>query len=184
MTRRPPIGVVLAAGASTRMGTPKALLPLQGAPLVLVQVRALRWACARVRVVTGAHAVQIDAALPADVEVVHNPDWATTGPRESLARALDGLDEHDAVFVTPVDVPPAPPEVLQALLGAGGDAVPRWRGVDGHPILAGVGPTRAALRGGTLRDALAQATRVDVAWADGTLNLNTPEEWADWLRRR
>lgn len=176
-------GIVLAAGGSSRMGRPKALLDLDGQPLIAAHLAALAPSCERLRVVLGAHREAIEAALPAGVERAFNPDWARTGMRESLAIALEGLEAEAVALVTPVDAPPAPARVIEALLAAGAPAVPCYENCDTHPVLIRVGDCRAALATGTLRDALLGAARVPVDWADGALNLNTPEEWARWRRR-
>lgn len=70
--------MILAAGASTRMGSPKQLLPLDGRPLV---VRAVEAALATpawpVVVVLGAHAEAIRPALARlPVVIADNPAWA------------------------------------------------------------------------------------------------------------
>lgn len=94
--------VILAAGASTRMGTPKQLLELDGQPLV---VRAVQAALASpawpIVVVLGAHAEKIRpvlARLP--VLIADSPAWAE-GMAASIragvttirqfSRALDGV---------------------------------------------------------------------------------------------
>jgi CTP:molybdopterin cytidylyltransferase MocA len=70
--------IILAAGASTRMGTPKQLLPVEGRPLI---VRAAECSLAAgawpVVVVLGAHEEQIRpvlARLP--VLAIENPAWS------------------------------------------------------------------------------------------------------------
>lgn len=79
MTTPPPaLGIVLlAAGASTRLGQPKQLLDVHGEPLLRRMVRqALPLACPVV-VVLGAYQSQVAAALEGlPVEVIHNPQWA------------------------------------------------------------------------------------------------------------
>lgn len=175
-----PVGLVLAAGGSTRMGRPKALLPLDGRPLIVAQVRALAARCGVVRVVLGGHGAALDAALPPEVARIWNPDWACTAMAASIRLGLDALPDDAPVLVTPVDVPPAPDWVLDALLAGGAPALPAVEGQDAHPALVLAGPTREALERGTLRDALAQARRVPLAWPEGLLNFNTPEDWASW----
>lgn len=179
------VGVVLAAGASSRMGRPKALLDLDGAPLVCRHVEALATACDRVRVVVGAEARAVSAAIPPMGAPIHNPWFATTGPRESLLLALRDLPEDAWALVTPVDVPPAPGRVFRALLATGQQAVPTFEGQEGHPVLVDVGTTRDRLIvGQTLQEALQGAIRVELDWPDATSNLNTPEQWRGWLEGR
>lgn len=178
---RPLAAVILAAGGSTRMGRSKALLDVDGQPWVAAHVAALAPWVARVLVVVGAEAARIAAAVPLPGEVIENPAWSTTGMADSLALALAGLPDDAAALVTPVDAPPAPAAVLGALLRCPAPAVPTAGGQDGHPVLVAVGPTRRILAaGGTLRDALADAPRVELGWAEGLRNVNTPEEYAAW----
>ncbi len=175
--------VVLAAGGSRRMGRPKALLDVDGRPLVARHVEAMRAAGARVRVVLGGHGEAVAAALPPGVEVRWNRDWARTDMRASLALGLADLPDAAPVLVTPVDAPPAPAEVLAALLRQGPPAVPAFAGRDGHPVLVRAGPARAALARAPLRDHLREAARVAVDWPDAVLNLNDPAAWAAWRSR-
>lgn len=166
-----PRALILAAGGSTRMGTPKGLLPLDGHPLILAHVAAFEAAGLRVRVVLGAHADAYRAALPASVEVVENPAWAVTDMAASLAIGLAGLD---AALVHPVDVPPPAAATLAALLAQPGDAVPTHAGAPGHPVRID-GPLAPGQR---LDARLAGARRVAVADPDCVRNLNTPGDWA------
>ncbi|MCK6505282.1 NTP transferase domain-containing protein [Myxococcota bacterium] len=182
---RPLAAVILAAGGSTRMGRAKALLDVDGQPWVAAHVRALSPWVERVLVVVGAEGERVRAALPAPAEPVENPAWATTGMAQSLALALARLPADAEALVTPVDAPPAPAAVLAALADRGGPLVPTAGGQDGHPVRVPVGPTLAVLRaGGTLRDALAGAPRLELGWAEGLRNVNTPEEYAAWRAAR
>jgi CTP:molybdopterin cytidylyltransferase MocA len=174
----PPLGLVLAAGGSTRMGRPKALLPWEGRPWIAHLVEALRARCPAVRVVLGAHREAIAAALPPWVERVENPDWAATEPRHSLLLGLAGLAAAQRALVCPVDAAPPPPAVLDALLRQGPPAVPWCGGRDGHPVLLRAASARAALAEGPLSRHLAGAPRVPVDWPLLDLNLNDPADWA------
>jgi CTP:molybdopterin cytidylyltransferase MocA/RimJ/RimL family protein N-acetyltransferase len=122
--------VVLAAGASTRFGSPKQQLLL--AP-VLERVRAAR-SLDELVVVLGAHDVDTDAPT------VRCPDWAR-GPGASLRcglRAL-GTDVKAAVVVL-VDGPALAPEAVDRVVDSwrreGGAVVAASYGGDrGHPVL-------------------------------------------------
>ena len=177
-------GIILSAGASTRMGHHKALLPVAGVPLLRRHTLSMLPYVDGVTVVLGARSAEVAAVLPAGVRIVHNPTWATTGPRESLLAALAGLRGEDWSLITPVDVPPAPPTVLSALLSAGAPCIASHCGQDGHPVLLSVQSAVAGLRHGTLRRATASAIRVDVDWPDAIRNLNTPADWASWTGHR
>ncbi len=131
------------------MGTVKALMPWSGRTLLEAWVTRFREAgCGQVVVVIGHHAEAIKGAVPADLDVtwVLNRAPATTGPRESLLLAADGLAPRQPAWFTPVDVPVVARETLSAIRhdfysGAKGDlplaALPRCHGQTGHPVLAG-----------------------------------------------
>lgn len=89
-------GVVLAAGASRRLGSAKQLLADEsGRALVVRTAMQLRDAgCAPVVVVTGAGHEAVAHALEAlDVAVVFNDAWAE-GMGSSIRRSMEWLDAH------------------------------------------------------------------------------------------
>jgi len=101
-------GVVLAAGASARLGQPKQLLEWRGKALVCHAFEACQPVCgAGVAVVTGANAKEVEALL-ADYAavVVRNPDWSA-GMSASLRHGLAALqlDALSGVLVTLCDQP-------------------------------------------------------------------------------
>jgi CTP:molybdopterin cytidylyltransferase MocA len=137
---RPPAGrdagstvaaVVLAAGASTRFGSPKQRLLL--AP-VLERVRAS--SVGDVVVVLGAHDVETDA------RTVRCPDWAR-GPGASLRCGLAALgDDVDAAAVVLADGPRLSPLAVDRLIARRAEArspylAASYDGVRGHPVLLG-----------------------------------------------
>jgi molybdenum cofactor cytidylyltransferase len=98
--------VVLAAGASTRMGSPKLLLPLGDEPIVR---RTVRQVCASgfddVLVVSGAEHERIAAALKGlPVRHAVNHDFAS-GMGSSFRTAVEHLDESDAAMFALADQP-------------------------------------------------------------------------------
>ena len=87
-----PAGLLLAAGAGRRMGRPKALVELDGEPLVVRALRTLaEGGAAPVVVVLGARADEVRAVLPAGVRRVEAPDWAE-GMGASLRAGLAALE--------------------------------------------------------------------------------------------
>lgn len=139
-------GLVLAAGAGRRFGSPKALVSLGGALFVESTTDVLlRAGCDPVVVVLGAAAdeVRARAKLGAAV-VVDNPDWAGgMGSSLRVGLAALGPDEADAVVVLPVDTPGVTVEAVRrvAALTTDRTALARayYRGEPGHPVLIGRG---------------------------------------------
>ncbi|MCB9760933.1 MAG: NTP transferase domain-containing protein [Alphaproteobacteria bacterium] len=182
-----PAAVLLAAGGSTRMGQPKALLSLpDGRPLARAWLDRLAERCAPRLVVAGAVVAPLAALLGEDERLVVNPRWADTGPVDSLALAVRALPPAvTRAVVSPVDVPPPSSAALARLLAAPAPAVLCWQDTPGHPVC--LGPAQlAALREGPppaegLRALLKDATCVQSDTPDATLNLNRPEEWAAWI---
>jgi nicotine blue oxidoreductase len=139
-----PAGLLLAAGAGRRMGGPKALVRLDGRPLVLRAVDVLRAAgCAPLVVVVGAAADEVRALLPADVTAVEASGWADgmgASLRAGLA-ALEPLPGVTAAIVHLVDLPGVTAAAV-ARLAASGDtpaalARAAYDGRAGHPVLLG-----------------------------------------------
>lgn len=182
-----PTAVVLCAGGSTRMGTPKGLLPLSGRSLLRAHIDALSTRSSRVVVALGHRADDHRSEVPGHVRIVVNSAWATTWPADTLRLALVQADIRGACWVTPVDVPPADPATLDAILAAGAPAVPTWGGDNpGHPVLLDdrlVAEIRERPPDGGLRTLLGGVTRVPVV-QEISVDFDDPEGWARWLRRR
>lgn len=114
-------GIVLAAGASSRMGGPnKLLLPVEGRPMVrLVVGRVLEAGAWPVLVVTGRDAPDVrDACSGLPVRFVHND--AFTGPTSgSLHAGLAALgDDTDAALVMLADMPRVGVDMLRDVVHA------------------------------------------------------------------
>jgi len=123
---------VTAAGASTRMGAPKALASWRGVRLLDHQVTQLT-ALRDVVVVTGAHVFDV----PVPARAVHNPRWAE-GRSTSIEAGARALVASQAIVVCAVDQP-----IDRVVLGALLDALtdedevlePTRDGRRGHPIV-------------------------------------------------
>jgi len=131
-------GIVLAAGAGTRFGGPKVLVPgwLDRATTTL-----LDGGCDRVVVVLGA---SLDVAPPTTPRITHvtADDWAN-GLSASLRRGLGEADGDDAL-ITLVDLPGLPVSVVERILAAAGplrQAV--FAGRPGHPAFVAASQQRA-----------------------------------------
>jgi molybdenum cofactor cytidylyltransferase len=93
-------GLLLAAGGSSRLGTPKQLIVWRSKPLIVHAVEQILAVCdAGVVVVTGAHADAVAASLQAyPVELLHNPEWRS-GVGKSLADGVRVLRAKGAIGI-------------------------------------------------------------------------------------
>jgi molybdenum cofactor cytidylyltransferase len=129
--------LILAAGASQRMGTPKALLSWGNTTLLdcaLQQARAAK--VLRIVVVLGPATRHLEYSLGEDVQVGLNlePD---SGRSASIRIGCELMSEDvEAIVMQSVDQP-CSADVLEALFDAAQHAeiaVPTFRGRRGHPI--------------------------------------------------
>jgi len=146
---RPLCGAVLAAGAGSRAGGPKALRRgPEGVPWLVAACERLQAAgCDPVYAVLGAAAADAARLVPGYARPLVVADWAQ-GASRSLRAALDAAERGGAVAlaITLVDVPAESPDALRRLIAAaeqlpGGlaDALVRagYDGRPGHPVLIG-----------------------------------------------
>jgi molybdenum cofactor cytidylyltransferase len=195
--------VILAAGASSRMGRDKALLPWppdsQSGTLLSAAILALRPLADRVIVVAGKNEAKLAPIAEAHgAIVVHNPE-PERGQFSSLQTGLRAAVEGgcDAAMITPVDCPPLCAASLEALCAAfeqararGAWAVaPENNGRRGHPLFVSGELIEAFLSA----PVTSNAREVKRAHADKfeympvpdallTADLNTPEEYVSATR--
>lgn len=118
------IGIlVLAAGSSTRLGSPKQLLIYQGRSLLRHAVEtALSSTCRPVGVVLGAGADRLQRELTAlPVQVALNPEWAQgmgLSLRVGMGTLLAGGHELDGVVVILCDQPLLSPSLIDEMVAA------------------------------------------------------------------
>lgn len=192
--------LVLAAGASTRMGRPKAALPFGDTTALGLVLRACADAgLGRALVVAGAAPDEVRAAVPAGavVQLVLNPRWAA-GRTTSIQAGLAALPADALAFLLwPVDVCLPGADVVRALLAARAREparlawIPSHTGRRGHPALfsRAVAPRLLALGPDEpARDvvrALAdegQVCHVEVDDPFVLRDMDTPEEHASFVR--
>ena len=194
-------GVVLAAGAGTRLGLgPKALLPYRGRPLVESVAGAMfDGGCHDVVVILGAGAAEVVAA--ADLgrfRTAVNPDWQS-GMGSSFMLGERTADPADHLLVALVDQPGLTPETVARLLAAhrpGRITAAAYRRRDlpdgspgsqlqrGHPLLidASLRPAVAATvtgdagARGFLRDHPALVDEVDCSDLSTGEDVDTPDQ--------
>lgn len=188
--RRDASAVVLAGGQSSRMGRDKALLELDGRSLIERHVHGLAPHFAEVLVSARSAADYADLGF----RVVADP-VVDQGPMRGVAAALSAA-RFDPVFITPCDQTVVPVDLATRLLRSLGDAdaaVPRHPDGNIEPLLAVlrrrmVARLVAALDRGERRIARQYAESsvryVDLSSSVDVTNVNTPDEYEAFLRRR
>ncbi|MFV9671607.1 MAG: nucleotidyltransferase family protein [Acidimicrobiia bacterium] len=193
-------GIVLAAGASERMGESKLLLPYRDGTVLDATIEAMvTSAVDRVIVVTGAGADGIEASIAvrfpsSSVIVVRNPDYRR-GNMSSLLTATDGDPGAEAFVIVPGDMPAVRTSVIDLMVDLWGEESP-WAAVAeyenriAHPFLL----SRAAVKsveetsgekvlGRLLIDsANDRVVRLNIAH-DAPRDVNTPEDYEALDRR-
>ncbi len=193
--------VVLSAGRSTRMGQTKALLHLDGKPLIQVIIEAAKdGGCDGAIVVTGESDDRLAGDLLRASQVraigeVCDSDFVATIPGvpnmqsiDSLRKGLQLLPAAARLLLWPVDFPFANARLVRSLLrsfSADEDhiAVPRHGDRRGHPVLFGA-PAAAELQTPLGNSGARAVVRhlpsrvIEVPCDDHriTANLNTPEQ--------
>lgn len=137
--------MILAAGASTRLGEPKALARIGERSALEHLIEAALGVDPHPLVIVGAHAREIRRAAPAAGELLENPHWEA-GRLRGLALARDHAAGAD-LLVAPVDCPLVGASTFTTLARvwreagepARGWLAPRERssGRHGHPVLVG-----------------------------------------------
>jgi molybdenum cofactor cytidylyltransferase len=187
-------GIVLAAGASTRMGRPKLLLPVEpGGTLLGRLLGTLADAGVWPLVVVVRRTLAMESAWrdprAPSVGVVVNPD-PSRGQLSSMLCGLDSFgDRPDAVLQAQVDVPLIRVETVRALVDAWHAARPPlvrpvFHGRTGHPVIFG-GGLLDVLRTTDLRGGAKPVVRcfaplgVEVAVDDPLIleDIDTPEDY-------
>jgi molybdenum cofactor cytidylyltransferase len=195
-------GVVLAAGASTRLGQPKQLLradagETRGEPLVVVAARQLLDAgCAPVLVVTGgAHDDVARAVDPLGVSVLFNDAWRE-GMGASIRAAMQWMARQDAqiagTVIAACDMPSVTAGHIRALMERSANGQLRvassYEAPDGQ-VIRGIPallpradwPALSALVGDRGARALLQAADTHVVHLErGSFDLDTPEDVRRW----
>lgn len=187
--------VILAAGGSTRMGQPKQLLPIDGAPLVMRAVHAALASPVWPIVVVLGHAAEKIRPLLARVplQIVVNPRWSE-GLGSSLVSGIEILDQFstslDGAMIALADQPHLSASAIRrlasAFIGKNGITAARYSRALGAPVIFGrsffpellaLPPDQGAQ--GLLRRHAATVTAVDLP--ELSVDLDTPEDYQRFL---
>lgn len=186
--------VVLAAGQSRRMGSPKMVLPW-GDHTVIEQVAGTLIAAGvgQIVVVTGGARDRVEAALSGyPVELVHNPDYARAEMLSSLQAGIRQLNPGiEACLIVLGDQPGIEVNVIRAVMDRFHKSknkakliVPSYKMRRGHPWLAARSLWNELLAmqpGQTLRDFLhahsGEITYVEVDSPSILKDMDTPEDY-------
>jgi len=190
------VGILLAAGESSRMGRPKGLLPWRGTTLLEYQMNSLlQGGCDKVVVVTGKYDVEMAPLLKDRPGVIraYNPKYLegkTTSVKAGVWELPDGI--HSVVLLA-VDQP-RPAWVIEKVLRLhtdfGADVTsPGYDGHGGHPLVfdAQLRPELAAIteEGEGVREIFRKPDidhhRVKFDSAIVRLDINTPEAYENAL---
>ncbi|MGF7078488.1 nucleotidyltransferase family protein [Mucilaginibacter sp. UYCu711] len=90
--------IILAAGASSRLGFPKQTLLYKGKTLLEIAIEAgLKSKCRPVTVVLGSSADKIEPGIKNyNIDIIHNPDWQA-GMGSSIALAIKEIQKNEGV---------------------------------------------------------------------------------------
>jgi len=197
-SRRETLAAITAAGASSRMGQPKALLSWGDGTVLSTIVSTLKQAgFSRPLVVLGANKDAISAeARRFGASTIVNEDWER-GRFTSIRIAAKWANERSAsLLLWPVDCPGVSDDTIRLLAehadeNRDANVVPRFSDRGGHPIVicaATVNVISEAPDDANLRDLLhaAGASRLDVEVTDHAVveNINHPADYEAASRDR
>lgn len=191
--------IILAAGESARLGSPKQLLDLEGKPLLEHIIEAgLNSLCTHTLVVLGANQATIyDAVKHLRVSFIQNRDWQN-GMGTSISTALNDLAEKtlpvESVILSTCDQPFLSPEILNRLIYTSTSkeckiVASKYSDTCGVPALfkSELFPDLASLDGKQGARKVIEKNIADVETIDfpeGAIDIDTEADWLDFKRRR
>lgn len=192
------IAVVLSAGESSRMGRPKALLPIEGQKFIERIIRVIGQSrVGRTVVVLGHHADELRGQIEhLPIQIVINPDYQR-GQLSSLQAAIRHIkndDRCDGMLVHLVDHPFIDVPLVDVLIETFYETkklvvVPRHKGKRGHPVIFSRDLFEELLNAPLDQGAKAvvnahREETLEIEWQDQgiTLDIDTPELYRQHVR--
>jgi CTP:molybdopterin cytidylyltransferase MocA len=189
------VAVVLAAGASSRMGRPKALLDFDGTPCVARVLAACREGGAgEIVVVTAPGGAAVRALCSGTIEAIN--EHPERGMLSSLQAGLRVLPEVAGFLIFPVDYPVVPAREVRRLIDAfrgrtaGQIFMPSFDHRRGHPVLveASLAGEFLALPPESSARAVIAAHEREIVYVQADddrvlMDMDTPEDYQRCLER-
>lgn len=192
--------IVLAAGDSSRMGKPKALLDWDGRPMLEhVLDIAREGGCTKLFVIVGKDGDAIRAGAKLDGVTVLENKQPERGQVSSIQLGMENLDfSTDCCIVWPVDCPLIEPGDVRALIETYATTraslmrilMPTHKGERGHPMLVDIGfrqPFMELQQGETARKVIednhTQVREVPTDNAGVLVDVDTPEQYEAALKQ-
>lgn len=131
-------GIITVAGLSSRMGSFKPLMEINGIPMIAHTVMSMKNAgISPICVVIGHRGAEIQNAL-ADYDVIfaENVNYASSDMLTSVKIGLEKVYDSDGFFLLPGDMPLISPDIFKSLINAQGNyIIPTANGKNAHPPL-------------------------------------------------
>lgn len=194
------VAVVLSAGESSRMGRPKALLPIDGQTFIERIVGALKESgLERIVVVLGFNAEAIRPHLehlPVEIVINENYQKGQLSSLQTALRRLQSDEECEAILVHLVDHPYLSAAVVRRMIDSYAASkkpivIPKYQGKRGHPVIFGRALFAELLAAPLDQGAKAvvgahrgEALEIDTDEIGVTLDIDTPELYRRHVKAR
>ena len=123
--------IVLTAGASKRLGEPKALVDIHGESLIEILIRKLKGKKLRIIIVTRVELFNEMEKLGEKVVINAHPESGRTGSIQCGIKEL----ESERCLIVPVDRPGFSNATIEKLINLENTSCPSKNGKGGHPVL-------------------------------------------------
>ena len=123
--------IVLTAGASKRLGEPKALVDIHGESLIEILIRKLKGKKIRIIIVTRVELFNEMEKLGEKVVINTNPESGRTGSIQCGIKEL----KSERCLIVPVDRPGFSNATIEKLINLKKTSCPSKNGKGGHPVI-------------------------------------------------